>query len=571
MRSGQYVVLLCSLLTVAESAGQDRPTPDQPEVTSHQATATFTSRVNSVSVPVVVRDGKGSAVGDLRQEDFRLFDRGKQQVITQFAVQVNAPTIGNATGAARTLPASGGQSALPEADGALKPLLPSHYAAYVFDDLHSTFEDLSRVRTAADRQFQELSTATRAGIYTTSGRVMLDFTDNRQALHEALLRITPPTAAPPPGSDCPDIINAYLADQVLNRNDPAAWEAAHAELLMCLPPEAVTKGAIIAYSEHALAANHLNTAPAVNVLADVVRRLSAMPGDRVIILVSQGFLAFDDVRAPLAELMDRAVRSKVTINSLDARGLTTPFLGDAAKNNEGLNSIRMRYRRLEAEANQDVMAELAGDTGGRFFHNDNGLDEGLRQLAAVPEYVYVLSFSPQNLKFDGSYHNLKVEVTNSKGLHLQARRGYWAPNHAIDASEQAKEEIQEAVFSLDEIRDIPVDVTTEFFKTSDLAAQLTIESHLDINGLKFRAAGDRKDDTLTVVTGLFDQNGHYLKGTQRVINFRLRNETLEKLLGSGLTIPETFDLAPGRYVVRVVVRDSEGEAMAARNGTVNIP
>ena len=141
---------------------------------------------------------------------------------------------------------------------------------------------------------------------------------------------------------------------------------------------------------------------------------------------------------------------------------------------------------------------------------------------------------------------------------------------AADAAEQSREEIREAVFSLDEVRDIPVDVTTEYFKQSEAAGELTVASHLDLNGLRFQITGDRSQDTLTIVTGLFDQNGRYLKGTQRVIDLRLRQQTLDKLLNSGMNVKETFEMPPGHYVVRVVVRDSGGQAMAARNGTVNI-
>ena len=72
------------------------------------------------------------------------------------------------------------------------------------------------------------------------------------------------------------------------------------------------------------------------------------------------------------------------------------------------------------------------------------------------------------------------------------------------------------------------------------------------------------------MTGVFDQDGHYVKGIQRVIDMRLRETTLAKLLNSGMAVKETFDVPPGRYVVRVVVRDSDGQAMAARNGTVEI-
>src|SRR5262249_50430418 len=80
--------------------------------------------------------------------------------------------------------------------------------------------------------------------------------------------------------------------------------------------------------------------------------------------------------------------------------------------------------------------------------------------------------------------------------------GYWAPNHAADPAEQSKEEMHEAVFSVDETRDIPVDVTTDFFKTGDLTAQLTVTSRLDLHTVKFRAAeGSTSLRTLPASTG----------------------------------------------------------------------
>jgi len=570
MKTGQYLLLLFALTAWVSAQ-------DQPEITSHQAPATFSSNVNLVSVPVVVRDSKGHAVGNLHQEDFRLFDKGKQQVIAKFSVNQSSAPAAAAGPAAGTRAKENTDIAL-SPPAAPKPALPDRYVAYVFDDIHLRFEDLARVRAAAEQHFVEsLAPTSRAAIYTTSGRVTLDFTDDRQKLHEALLRIEPnPSAAPPIGETCPDIIGAYQADLIVNKGDPIASRDAAVQLLECLPGAAITQGTVIQFSEKALAVNNMNTQPSLNILAAVVQRISVMPGSRSIVLVSPGFLAFSEHRAQETQLMERAIHSNVVISSLDARGLYTPFGGDAASSRDtGLSgrspqALKVRYRRAEADADKDVMAELADGTGGKFFENDNGLKEGLDQLAAPPEYTYVLGFSPQNLKFDGSYHGLKVTLANSKGLELQARRGYWAPNHAADAAEQAKEEIREAVFSLEEVRDIPVDVTTEFFKTGDAMAELTVESRLDLTGVKFRTAGDRNDDTLTVVTGLFDQDGHYVRGIQRVIDLRLRQQTLEKVLGTGMDVKETFDIAPGRYVVRVVVRDSEGQAMAARNGTVDI-
>jgi hypothetical protein len=47
--------------------------------------------VNLISVPVVIRDSKGRAIGNLRQEDFQVFDKGKLQVITKFSIETGGP------------------------------------------------------------------------------------------------------------------------------------------------------------------------------------------------------------------------------------------------------------------------------------------------------------------------------------------------------------------------------------------------------------------------------------------------------------------------------------------------
>jgi VWFA-related protein len=91
------------------------------------------------------------------------------------------------------------------------------------------------------------------------------------------------------------------------------------------------------------------------------------------------------------------------------------------------------------EAN--VLMDLANGTGGTYFHNSNNLDEGFRRVGTPPEYYYVLGFAPQNLKPDGSFHVLKIGLKNSEKLNLETRRGYYAPKHAADPVEEAKQQI----------------------------------------------------------------------------------------------------------------------------------
>lgn len=58
---------------------------------------------------------------------------------------------------------------------------------------------------------------------------------------------------------------------------------------------------------------------------------------------------------------------------------------------------------------------------------------------------------------------------------------------------------------------------------------------------------------------------------EKIIEMRVRDATLEHLNRSGVNVKSTFDVPPGTFLVRVVVRDSQGAQMAAVNRGVVIP
>ncbi len=70
-----------------KSASSPAASNPAQEISSRDELTTFKVKVNLVLVRVVVRDASGKAIGDLRQEDFDLFDDRKPQVIKQFSVE----------------------------------------------------------------------------------------------------------------------------------------------------------------------------------------------------------------------------------------------------------------------------------------------------------------------------------------------------------------------------------------------------------------------------------------------------------------------------------------------------
>jgi VWFA-related protein len=596
VRSAAAVLLPLGLITGLQSRGQAPAAQNAPEMSSHDTPATFSAKVNLVMVPVVVRNAQGKAIGTLQKEDFQLFDKGKPQVISRFSVEKAGEAV---------IPA---EVATNEAEAALDksapatpaPAIAQRFVAYLFDDVHTSTPDLMQSRDAADRHLSEtLDATTRAAIFTTSGQGNVDFTDDRVKLHEALMKLMARPTMMQGVSDCPEL-SYYMADRIRNQNDQTALQAGAQEVqATCDPPPPIPPGATAAAVQQLLAQAEQNaenvtrgtaervisfgeqdTRLAFTVLEGAIRRLSAAPGERTLILVSAGFFITNDLRDEESNIMDRAIRANVRISSLNARGLYVIIPGGDASTPTAvalpqLMNLKAQYQRESALAEEGIMEELADGTGGRYFHNNNDLKAGFTQVAAAPEFVYVLGFSPQNLKLDGAYHALKVTLNargpgGLHGLELQARRGYYAPKHLPDPEEDAKREIQEAMFSRDELQDIPVELHMQYFKSSDVAAKIAVLARLSVKNLRFRKADGRNNDNLTVLSGVFDRNGNYITGVRKVVELRLHDATLEKLLDSGITVRSNFDVAPGSYVIRLVVRDSEGQTMAARNGVVEI-
>ena len=188
-----------------------------------------------------------------------------------------------------------------------------------------------------------------------------------------------------------------MADLIRNKNDSTALHAAAQEVLAsCEPPPPGPQTAGIGaasrtkrrepFPRHGVSRVSLgerDTRLAFTVLEGAIRRLSAAPGERVLVFVSSGFFLTDELRQEETEIMDRAIRANVRISSLNARGLYALVPGGDASTpttagGPDVMRIKDQYQRESALAEEDIMAELADATGGRYFHNNNDLKVGLK-------------------------------------------------------------------------------------------------------------------------------------------------------------------------------------------------
>ena len=532
-----------ALFSSTAAKAQDPPVSPTPEPHQQQTAnqnppanpgTTLRLKVNLVPVPVVVRDSAGHAVGNLQKENFQLFDDRKQQQITQFTLEKS-----EAPGTDPT--------AIATAATAKHFVIPRTFTALLFDDVHSNFENLPQLQAAALRFISiALARTERLGIFTTSGKVTLDFTDDRTKLEDAIRHLRPNPLPGTQASSCPSM-TYDAANQIVNRHDMAAREEALSEVYACgVKDPRVAEQVVTQASERVLSMGDMQTALVLKTLSDVVNRLSSLPGQRTIILASPSFLVSDREHREY-QVVDRAVRAHIVISALDTRGVYTDENSQVADDN--------------------VLSEFADGTGGTFFHNNNDLTEGLRRIASPPEFIYQLGFSPEDLKENGKYHQLSVKIVGAKNLSVSSRRGYFAPDHRPGSKQAGDAELDDALYSQTEIHDLPIQIQTQTIRGDKPTAKLNVLTLVDLDALPHHQADGKNTNELRIVAAVFDRNGKYMGAINRKVAVHWSDDD------AGVQTATTFSflLDPGPYLVRMVVRDSESQRLSAQAAIVEIP
>jgi VWFA-related protein len=514
--------------------------------------ANISVQTDLVESGVTVRDRRGDPVGGFTVADFELLDNGRPQEISFFSERRAAPA-GTAQGRGQGQPAGGWQTGRP-----LGPPAPpaARSLAFFFDDTHASVYDSKAVQGAEKLVSSGLEPGDRVALFTGSGAVTVDFTSDHEKLLAALQLIRPHPIRKE--LDACVTMDPYQAYSIANHLDWDERQLAIAKAIRCNCPSGDPEciKAQPAYVEDASQTSwdiyRHDSEIVLDVLQIAVNRLAAMPGNRILVMLSRGFVTGGMDRRKSA-IVNAALRAHIVFNALNTEGLTT-----RNARNEGLRQNIL----------SEMMAGVSGATGGRFFKNTNDIERALGSLAAPPEVSYTLGFAPAR-EADDTYHSLRIRVKNGRGYQVEARQGYWAEK-ARPAAGSAQRRIDQAVLSGETIAEIPTTLRVILNGPKAGAPDIVVRVSVDARHLRFLKKGGRSCQELTFVAVLETAGGEYLAGKQAVMDLALTGPKLASMQASGIKAVMSFAAPPGTYAIRSVVREADENRIAAASARFDV-
>jgi VWFA-related protein len=526
--------------------------------TSAQQRPVFRSGRDVISVDVVVRDKSGAVVRGLTASDFEVREDGRVQDVVSFSFEeITAkplPAVASAgllegVEARMTSDAPGAASSNTPAKPVpmTSDMLAGHRLITLLFDVSSMQpEDVQRAVDSARKYVDEQMTAADLVAVATIGStlsVLTDFTGDRTAVAGALgkLAYTDGTATETASA------STVATDEAAANDEDTGSDAAELDMF--------------------------NNDVRLRALKTLAEALSPIEQKKAILYFSAGMQrSGQDNQVELRSAINAAVRSNVAIYAVDTRGLQAVVPGGDARQASGRGSALFSGRGVQQQfdqlaSSQDTLTSLSAETGGRSFTDSNDFGEAFARVERDMSAYYLLGYSATNTVKDGRFRRIQVRVKNG-GYKVEARAGYYADRDFTHTSKTDREtQLTDQMFAAVSATDLPVMVSGGWFRLATDRYYVPIA--LTVPGSAVPVANETDPVSLDVL-GLVKDERNFPVGRFRE-TLKLPPGTGKTLAGKQILYQSGVTLPPGRFSVKVVVRENTQGQMGSFEAAVIVP
>jgi VWFA-related protein len=523
-----------------------------------------------VEVPVQVIGPDGAPVRGLKTEDFEVYEGRRKQPMVGFEVLD-----------LRSAPAAGPRSA--------PPMAARRHFMLLFDVSFSSPKSIVQARGAAREMVDKLHPSDLVSVasYSTAqgAKILLGFTGDRGQILGAIDRLGLPQLRA--DERPPDPLGLIAIPDILSTVGKEPKSGVQAGAAGAAGVEATEMEQLIGqnYSQQVQLTKERAVVAMSRSYGELARMMSSVRGRKHILLFSEGFdNALLTGTADVDEQNRMATDALWNIDSTDRFGSSRTLshmeemLEELRRADCIVQAVDVGGLREGVQAStqwtggKDSLFLMAKETGGELFENHNQLGVAVAKVLERTSVTYVLAFQP-DVKRDGSYHRLRVELKNApKGSRLIHRPGYYAPRPYDQQSPFEKALVAgEAVLSGEDQDAIPMAVLSAAFPTNgptDGPAYVPVL--IEVDGPRLLAGAKSGLIPLDVYAYAFDPDGRVRDFFSQTVGLDVAKigPALEK---GGLKFFGHLDLPPGSWSVRVLVRNGATGALGMKAETVSVP
>jgi VWFA-related protein len=524
----------------------------------------FRTQTILVQVPIIVTNKSGSHIHGLTKENFHLFENGKEQRLSTLEEVVTTntklPVVAPKPGEFSNLTLSEQQ--------------PRNVTVIVLDTVNTPALD----QTYARRELVKyLANSLDSGrvlalmIITSRGlKIVQGLAGDPTQLLQALKRVS---------GDLPAIKDVRLDARAAAAGvvPYIATIAANTDPTTALDSFVETGDEIYAQFQQQ---NAIETT--MNAFLGIAWSLSGIPGRKSLIWATGGFpfTITSPAAVPggyLSTLYERTMQalnaSQISVYPVDVRGLLNISpIGNARQSN--LRSGPALIQQIDTrfwlqQSTFETLDEFAAMTGGRALYNTNDLASSFKRVDDDASSYYLASYYLDKTNNHAGWRPLKVKV-DKQDAEIRARKGIFVTNATIHFELSRNSDISYAVTSPIEGTGVPISVRWLAVSGDGPKKKAELQIHLPPDGVSIEANKGANDLNFDIAIAAFvddSKNNQPASTTSKTITASLGDAKMASLRANGFTMTHAMELAPGRYAVRVVIRDNVNGKM----GSVTAP
>jgi hypothetical protein len=215
---------------------------------------------------------------------------------------------------------------------------------------------------------------------------------------------------------------------------------------------------------------------------------------------------------------------------------------------------------------QETMREMARETGGRAYVNQNEIKIGVQRAFEDATAAYTIGYYPENKKYDGKYRSIKVKVRRD-GVDVQNRRGYYAIDPTQLKGYNPQQEVASALGDVVSSTLVAFSAQVKPPSANSVTDKIGVTFLVDANTLSAEDTSGGKRLNVAMYATVYSPTGKMLSNRTQKVDQAFDPSTYQQILQHGLMLHMDIDPQPGNNQLRLAVQDGRTGLV----GTIDAP